>query len=234
MTSPLGSGMVLSLPAQVVRASGAPSSVRIGVVTSLSPLTVSIQGHNLNPGAVGVAANINPVLGSSVVLLGQSKASGTDPSSWLIIGLAASSSVAPLLEFLTEGTDQAAFTSTAYIAGTPICGVSFVAPPSGVIRVDWHSRFQTNTVATRSLVSVQVATDAVLDAGVVVSIPTDSSALENPNDALGGTSTRLQAGMWRLVPGLVPGAVYNAVVKFRMATAGNGDIFDRSIMVTPM
>lgn len=226
--------MAASLPAQVRQAVGQPASVRIGTVTSLSPLTVSVQGQDLSPESVGVAANINPLVGSTVVLLGQSKASGSDPSSWLIVGLAASSSVAPMAQFDDQDADIAGFVATVYVAGSPICGVVFTAPPSGMVRVDWHARFQTNSINNRSLVSAQVATGDVLDAGTVVSAANDGSALENPNDPAGGANTRMQAGMWRPVFNLVPGDVYNAVVKFKMAAAGNGDIFDRSLMVTPM
>lgn len=65
-------------------AAGQPSSVRIGKVSSLSPLTVNVQGAQFTN--CGVLSSYTPVVGHVVALLGQSTASGTDPTSWLVLG----------------------------------------------------------------------------------------------------------------------------------------------------
>lgn len=226
--------MASPLTGQITQASGQPSSVRIGTIVQENPLIVSVQGKNLNPDAVGAAFPFYPMVGASVTLLGQSKAQGADPSSWLIIGMQMGSPVLSSPRFNIDGTDIV-LASTAYVAGTPICGVTFIAPPSGLVRVDWHSRFESTTSGLRTLVSAAVATGGVLDAGTVVSGATDASALENSQDSTGtGNLTRLEAGMFRPVDGLTAGLTYNAVVKMRNTAAGNGSIFDRSIMVTPL
>lgn len=226
--------MANSLPAQVTQAVGQPASVRIGTIVQESPLIVSLQGKNLDPAAVGVAFPFYPMIGATVTLLGQSKTQGSDPSSWLIIGMQTGSSTLSSPRFDIEGTDEN-ITSLTYVVGTATCGVTFVAPPSGLVRVDWHARFESTTIAIRSLVSVAVAEGGVLNAGTVVSAAGDGSALETSTDSTGGGSlTRLEAAMFRPVDGLTAGETYNAVVKMRVTAAGTMAVFDRSIMVTPL
>jgi len=220
----------MGLAEAVQQAAGQPSSVRIGTIDSVVPLTVSVQGTTLDD--LGLLGSYTPVVNDSVILLGQSSSTGSDPASWVALGAASPVPRQPPQTALS-GTPVGGFTSTTYVASSPPVGVWFVAPPSGIVRVDWSSRFQTNTINTRTAVSVQIATDRTLDAGTVVSSANDNSALENNNDPAGGANTRLQAAMFRLVTGLTPGAEYNAVVKFRMLTAGNGDIYNQQILVTP-
>lgn len=73
-----------SLAGQVQEAAGAPGSVRIGLVTSTSPLVITAQGVQFR--GIGVLASYTPVAGDTVALLGQSPTSGSDPSSWLVLG----------------------------------------------------------------------------------------------------------------------------------------------------
>jgi hypothetical protein len=223
----------MGLAEAIQGAVGQPASVRIGTVDSALPLSISIQGAVLDD--PGVLESYTPATGDAVVLLGQSSTTGSDPASWVALG-AASPIPRQAPQFASSDVQTLGFTSTSYIASSPPVGVSFVAPPSGMVRVDWSARFQTNTINTRSGVSTQIATGSTLDAGVVVANGTasDGNALENNNDPAGGANTRLQAGMWRWVTGLTPGDTYNAVVKFRMLSAGNGDIYNQRILVTPM
>lgn len=65
-------------------AAGQPASVRIGRITSTSPVTVDVQGASFRD--AGVLSSYTPVVGHVVALLGQSTASGSDPTSWLILG----------------------------------------------------------------------------------------------------------------------------------------------------
>lgn len=215
----------------VQAAAGQPASIRIGTVTSLNPVEISAQGVPFED--VGVLVPFIPVVGMTVVLIGQSSQVGTDPASWLCLGAPVGLDALPVPQTLTEGTD---FTtnSTSFVTGTPVCGVSFVAPPSGAVRVDWHARFDTSTINNRVLVSVEVATGSTLGSGTVMSAAGDGSALENHSEpTTAGSSTRMEAGMWRYITGLTPGAVYNAVVKVRNTVAATANVFDRSILVTP-
>lgn len=77
--------MAQSLVTQITSAPGQPSSVRIGTITSVRPTVgVSIQGTIFTD--VGVLGAYYPRTGDVVAVLGQSNASGTDPTSWLILG----------------------------------------------------------------------------------------------------------------------------------------------------
>lgn len=78
--------MALSLPGQIAAAAGQPSSVRIGQISSTTPLVLTIQGASFSGESVGILGSYVPALGETVAVLGQSKTQGSDPSSWLILG----------------------------------------------------------------------------------------------------------------------------------------------------
>lgn len=222
----------MGLAEAVQGAMGQPSSIRIGTVTSVSPVQISAQGVPFED--VGVLFPFVPRVDMTVVLIGQSSQAGTDPASWLCLGPVVGLGALPIPKTLTEGTDIN-LGATVYVAATPICGVDFIAPPSGIVRVDWAARFDTATINNRVLVSMALAEGATLDAGTVISGATDASALENHQEpAAAGAATRMEAGIWRYVDGLTPGATYNAVVKMRNTVAATSTVFDRSILVTPM
>lgn len=74
----------MSLPGAVFDAAGQPATIRVGVVTSTSPLLVNVQGTVFNNlGRIGSL----PALGDVVLLLGQSvRGSGSSGSSWVVLG----------------------------------------------------------------------------------------------------------------------------------------------------
>lgn len=73
-----------TLTQQIASAPGQPASVRIGTVASVNPTSVNIQGAVFTD--VGIVAAYYPQVGDVVAVLGQSNASGSDPTSWLILG----------------------------------------------------------------------------------------------------------------------------------------------------
>lgn len=98
--------------------------MRIGTVTGINPVVVSLQGAVLND--VGFAGSYVPALGDSVVLLGQSSSVSTDPTSWLALG--SSNSVSPVAyqageELFTFVTQTLAFVDVVFAQPFP-------APPS--------------------------------------------------------------------------------------------------------
>ncbi len=139
----------------------------------------------------------------------------------------------PQEQHLDDPTDITAFVNTTYSAGSPIVGTTFTVPTSGRIRVDWKSRFECNTANQRACVSIEVATGNTIGSGTVVSGGDDDSCLECSQGTVGGSETRFQGGTYRVVPGLTPGSVYNAYVVHKVF-GGNGDIFGRGILVTPL
>jgi hypothetical protein len=78
--------MTQPLPRVIQTVPGQPASVRVGRIISVNPFVLSVQGASFNSDAVGVLGSYIPVLDDFVSVLGQSSASGSDPSSWLILG----------------------------------------------------------------------------------------------------------------------------------------------------
>lgn len=91
--------MAVLLADEVASAVGQPSSVRVGIMVSVSPATVSIQGVTFTN--VGISGAYLPQVGDTVSVLGQSPGSGSDPTSWLVLG-----SVTPsgMRSFLAEAS----------------------------------------------------------------------------------------------------------------------------------
>lgn len=78
--------MVASLPGRITAVSGAPATMRVGKISSTTPLVLTVQGATFSGDAVGVLGSYVPGLGDTVTVVGQSKTQGSDPSSWLILG----------------------------------------------------------------------------------------------------------------------------------------------------
>jgi hypothetical protein len=127
-----------------------------------------------------------------------------------------------------EGTDETAFTDTAYALGGATTGQSFVAPTSGAVLVLWCARMQSNTASVFALSSAEVRTGATIGSGTVVSAASDLSALES------GAADRIQASRHRIVTGLTAGSTYNVSLWHRVSSAGNATIFDRNVAVLPV
>jgi len=74
----------VTLPGSIIGAVGQPASIRIGVVTSVSPLRVDVQGTLYRE--LGYIAPL-PSVGDVVALVGQSTSVTSSPSSWLVLGV---------------------------------------------------------------------------------------------------------------------------------------------------
>lgn len=98
---------------------GQPATVRVGLVESVSPLQVSVQGVVLDD--VGTIAPFLSV-GDGVALIGQPPEQGADPSSWLVLGR-------------IETVAQPAFDASNFLSGTvsitPVAGSPTFAVVTG-------------------------------------------------------------------------------------------------------
>lgn len=74
------------LAAAIQSIPGQPASVRVGIVESTGPLVVTVQGAVFEAQALGVLSSYSPAAGDVVALLGQSTSSGSDPTSWVVLG----------------------------------------------------------------------------------------------------------------------------------------------------
>lgn len=73
-----------ALPGALRSLAGQPATVRIGTITSINPVVVSVQGAVFTD--VGLVGSFTGTVGDPVVLIGQSPSNGTDPASWLALG----------------------------------------------------------------------------------------------------------------------------------------------------
>lgn len=133
-----------------------------------------------------------------------------------------------------ELTDETARTSTSYEFGATRVGTTFMAPTSGRVLILWRARIESNTANTRAAVSVAVRTGSTIGSGTSVSPADDDSAIETSQGTTGGPETRIQASCHRVVSGLTAGDTYNVQMEHKMLSAGNLDIFSRSVDVIPL
>lgn len=125
---------------------------------------------------------------------------------------------------VTESTDLTGITSTSFIAGSPVCGLVFVAPPSGKVWVKVYG-FLTVTLGANSLgrgeLGWELREGSVIGSGSVVVAA--STNLERLISAAVGSTTGLinqaSGGDAYLVTGLTPGADYNVRTMHRTNNA---------------
>lgn len=105
----------------------------------------------------------------------------------------------------TTGT-TASTTYTATLTGGTTCGVTFVAPPSGAVDVDYACEINAGGTDF-CLTGVEVRTGGVIGSGTVVG--DTLLATTNHNVSLFGQHNERQ-GVKHRVSGLTPGSTYNA------------------------
>lgn len=206
---------------------GQPATVRIGTVDSIDPLVVSAQGAPFED--VGVLPGYQPVVGNTVVLLGQCSATGSDPASWLLLGSPQpQAAVSAVKDSGIESTLQST-TSTVYILGTVTVGLFFTAPPSGMVLAHWASSIDNNVAGNSGFLSAEIREGDAIGAGTQVIPASDQLATRNANTEF------VKFGITRLFTGLIPGTVYNASLWHRSSNGANTAVFnDRNIIIQPV
>lgn len=119
-------------------------------------------------------------------------------------------------------------TMTGGVAGN-VLGVAFTAPPSGVVDVQWRAGQDNTLAAGVCYCALQLRDGLVVNAGAIVTAPTDPIALqlENTSQNRHGTST--------IIRGLTPGGPYNITLMQRSSAIGNtAALADRWIGVIPI
>jgi len=93
----------MGLPQQIIFDRGRPAITRVGTVVSVGPLQVEVQGTVFDE--VGVLNGYTPLVGDTVILLGQSAVTARG-ASWIALGRPGTDSTpAPLVIELTSGTE---------------------------------------------------------------------------------------------------------------------------------
>jgi hypothetical protein len=119
--------------------------------------------------------------------------------------------------------------TTAFTAGSyEHCGISWVAPLSGKVKITVGARVQNSSTAG-SLVSPETRLGSTLGSGAVVETPTDSIGYSHYGTTYArGTATHL-------LTGLTPGASYNTRILHRCSVTGETAYFAfREVIVEPV
>lgn len=124
----------------------------------------------------------------------------------------------------TRTTTSTSFTTT--VSSANICGTSFVAPPSGVVKVEWGA-YMFNSGANFTQTSPSVRTGSTVGSGTVVLASSDARSTNH-----NGTTGERAMGSTR-VTGLTPGDTYNVALEHRVG-AGTGSFQNREVIVTPL
>ena len=169
-----------------------------------------------------------PTVGDVVELL----LVGGDP---IILGRLARQTWAPVEHFQSANDTT---TSTSYVGGTTH-GVSFVAPPSGIVVVSFGGHIGSNSVVVSFAVPASRLSDRLLEGDVVGSGSTFWGA--DDDRSIPFFTPTATAGfkygfgsLTHLFGGLTPGEPYNATTVFKdVTTAANAAVNDRWIVVDP-
>lgn len=143
-------------------------------------------------------------------------------SSWIYIG-----GGFPLPANVSEDTDFSAVASVPFIAGSPGCGVTFVAPPSGKVYITVSGYLQENTSGSFAFLGIELRTGGTIGSGTILRSPTT-------NEAVGCSVGRESASRELYVVGLTAGSTYNVRTMFCSTPAGTFDCYYREILVKPV
>lgn len=133
---------------------------------------------------------------------------------------------------ITEGT-SVAVSSTSFIAGSPVCGLTFVAPPSGAVYVTVSGTISCASNGNEISLSWELRTGNVVGSGSAVYSAstarciTAGRAVNTGAAALNSASRRYRAGS------LTAGSSYN-VRTMHYVTGGTGTVDYRELLIEPV
>lgn len=169
MTSPL----LDPLAAAVVTSGGQAATVRVGTVTSITPLQIDMGGTILDPAAVGIARDYAPVVGDVVALLGQSvEGADTSGSTWLAVcAISAGASRMPEVSVLAAKQRTTQFDSPTYTvaAGEQLIGggINLTVPLKAGHLIGLHVTFHhSNNNGVAATTRVRFRQDSLTGAAV--------------------------------------------------------------------
>lgn len=142
----------------------------------------------------------------------------------------------PTPAFAESTTDIAAFTNTTFAAGSPVVGLTFVAPPSGMVHVTVSGLINSATDTVRAELGWELREGGTIGSGTVVMAASVDRALAGSH-AVNTSATASIGGSHRfpVLSGLTAGSTYNVRTMHRVQpTAGTGNINYRSLTVEPV
>jgi hypothetical protein len=136
-----------------------------------------------------------------------------------------------------ENATDTTVTSTAYAAHANAVSIVFVAPPSGMVRVDYYYtlRIQPNAAALRVLFGAfELRTGSIIGSGTIVFAASDNHAV-SAAQIVSTVAGHAGASGFSHVSGLTPGGTYHVRTMGRVNATPNTQALDahRRIAVTP-
>lgn len=137
----------------------------------------------------------------------------------------------------TSSTDITGVTSTTPAAGSPVVGVAFEAPPSGMVYVEVTGRVRSTQNTCLGVLGWQMRVGSSIGAGSVVSgndasidrAVTGGAGVVTDGPAVGSASNEV------LIEGLTPGSAYNVqTMHWADGTTRAADFLYRAILVKPV
>jgi hypothetical protein len=132
---------------------------------------------------------------------------------------------------LASGTTTST-TYTATLTGGTACGVTFVAPPSGMVTIFNTVERNNSAGGTYSICGVEVRTGGTIGSGTVVGTTLLGGTTDDKSvfalDYIGRNMVH------HTITGLTPGNTYNARQLFRVSGASTGTFFRKELLALPL
>lgn len=185
----------------------------------------SLWIHMSIPNVGSLGSITNPYSGQVVLLTTTHLLYYYNGSSWVQYTQDSATLLATLLSGSTAslGVNVSAVTLTTS-SGTyalPTTGtapsIPFVAPPSGIVKLDYTARASTNsaTLGIYTFISLEVRTGSVVGSGTIIHATSDNDAIQiDVIQTISETGT-----CFTILTGLTPNASYNARMLYRTGTA---------------
>jgi hypothetical protein len=139
---------------------------------------------------------------------------------------------------VVEATTQSGITSTSFAAGSPVCGLAFVAPPSGKVKMVVSGFIDITlsaNVQRRTELAWELREGSSIGSGTEVLAAAAARSVSTAIGSTSGLSTQVVASNEYLVEGLVGGASYNVRTMHRVnGTTCTGIVVDRRLLVDPV
>lgn len=206
------------------------ATLNLQVIPSLGAQQAILSANNVSLSA-GDWARLQA--GSHIFQLDDTGALALDGSTVLASGATGN---VPQPVFVSDAPSLAVALTQAYAAGSTVLGTAFTAPATGKVYITVGGRIRLDTNNNTMYLGFEVRTGAIIGSGTVVMAADNARTV-----AVGGNGTGITylfAGSSRrlLITGLTPGSSYNVRTMHacQIATAANGTILNRDLLVEPV
>lgn len=126
------------------------------------------------------------------------------------------------------------FTSTTPTAGSPVVGLTFVAPASGMVYVTVTGSLASNVNGNVAQLGYELRAGNVIGSGTSLLAASFNRSAQTSEAVNSGAAARLCASNRFLAAGLTPGSTYNARTMHWVAPGGSGTVYYRALLVEPV